>query len=165
MFCSDLFLTDAFLIKGNVEHKYTRLSKLLDEHRKTFIRVRDCTLIDLGSRDQIHTPLLHMNIDEVLVAHEFLDEAGDNAMADLAKEPDLDKVRIFYTGNLNVELAGYIRPGAYEITDSASRRFFVMRDPELRGFNHRDDDDLRRLTDLSYAIVNKERLSYVYDFN
>ena len=48
---------------------------------------------------------------------------------------------------------------------SASRRFFVMRDPELRGFNHRDDDDLRRLTDLNYAIVNKERLSYVYDFN
>ena len=86
MFCSDLFLTDAFLIKGNVEHKYTRLSKLLDEHRKTFLRVRDCTLIDLGSRDQIHTPLLHMNVDEVLVAHEFLDEAGDNAMADLAKD-------------------------------------------------------------------------------
>ena len=27
--CSDLFLTDAFLIKGNVENKYTRLSKLL----------------------------------------------------------------------------------------------------------------------------------------
>ncbi len=165
MFCSDLFLTDAFLIKGNVENKYTRLSKLLDEHRKTFLRVRDCTLIDLGSRDQIQTPLLHMNVDEVLVAHEFLDEAGDSPLADLAKEPDLDKVRVFYTGNLNVELAGLIRPGAYEVTDSATRRFFVMREPELRGFNHRDDDDLKRIVNLPYAIVNKSRLSYVYDFN
>ena len=39
--CSDLFLTDAFLIKGNVEHKYTRLSKLLDEHRKIYLAIRD----------------------------------------------------------------------------------------------------------------------------
>lgn len=165
MLCSDLFLTDAFLIKGNVEHKYTRLSKLLDEHRKTFLRVRDCTLIDLGSRDQIQTPLLHMNLDEVLVAHEYLDEAGDGVMAELAGDPDLDKVRVFYTGNLNVELAGYIRPGAYEVSDSGTRRFFVMREPELRGFNHRDDDELKKLVKLPYAIVNKARLSYVYDFN
>ena len=69
MLCSDLFLTDAFLIKGNVENKYTRLSKILDEHRKTFLRIRDCTLVDLKSRDQIHTPLLHINLDEVLIAH------------------------------------------------------------------------------------------------
>ena len=165
MLCSDLFLTDAFLIKGNVEHKYTRLSKLLDEHRKTFIRVRDCTLIDLGSRDRIQTPLLHMNVDEILVAHEYLDEAGDGARAEMAADPDLDKVRVFYTGNLNVELAGLIRPGSYEVTDSATRRFFVMRQPELRGFSHRDDEDLKRLMNLPYAIVNKARLSYVYDFN
>ncbi len=165
MLCSDLFLTDAFLIKGNVEHKYTRLSKLLDEHRKTFIRVRDCTLIDLGSRDRIQTPLLHMNVDEILVAHEYLDEAGDGARAEMASDPDLDKVRVFYTGNLNVELAGFIRPGSYEVTDSATRRFFVMREPELRGFNHRDDEDLKRILNLPYAIVNKTRLSYVYDFN
>lgn len=165
MLCSDLFLTDAFLIKGNVEHKYTRLSKLLDEHRKTFIRVRDCTLIDLGSRDQIQTPLLHMNVDEILVAHEYLDEAGDGTRAELAADPDLDKVRVFYTGNLNVELAGFIRPGAYEVTDSATRRFFVMREPELRGFNHQGDDDLKAIVNMPYAIVNKSRLSYVYDFN
>ena len=40
---SDLLLTDCFLIKGNVENKYTRLSQLLDEHRKYFVRVRDAT--------------------------------------------------------------------------------------------------------------------------
>ncbi len=46
---SDMLLTDSFLIKGNVENKYTRLSKLLDEHRKFFLRIRDVTLIDIRS--------------------------------------------------------------------------------------------------------------------
>ena len=73
---TDLFLTDCFLVKGTVENKYTRLSRLLDGHRKSFLRVRDVTLIDLVSRERIQTPLLHMNLDEILMAHEFLDEAG-----------------------------------------------------------------------------------------
>jgi hypothetical protein len=165
--CSDLFLTDAFLIKGNVENKYTRLSKLLDEHRKYFLRVRDVTLIDLKSKERIQTPLLHMNVDEVLLAHEFLDEAGDQTRRELAKghEDSLQRVRAFYTGNLNVEVAGSIRPHAYEVSDKATRRFFVMRDPKLRGFKHLGDDDLKGVLDLPYAILNKERLSYIYDFN
>jgi hypothetical protein len=168
--CSDLFLTDAFLIKGNVENKYTRLSKLLDEHRKYFLRIRDVTLVDLNSCERISTPLLHMNVDEVLMAHEYLDEAGDGTRADLANsiehEPeDLHKVRVFYTGNLNVEIGGEIRGGAYEISDKATRRFFVMRNPSLRGFHHRDDEELLRFTKLPYLILNKERLSYIYDFN
>lgn len=164
---SDLFLTDAFLIKGNVENKYTRLSKLLDEHRKYFLRIRDCTLIDLVSKDRIHTPLLHMNVDEVLLAHEYLDEAGDGVRMAWAREgeEDLQKVRVFYTGNLNLELAGEIRPSAYEISDKATRRFFVMRNPVLRGFKDRDDPELKQLTKLEYAILNKERVSYLYDFN
>ena len=165
--CSDLFLTDAFLIKGNVENKYTRLSKLLDEHRRYFLKIRDVTLIDLNSHERIRTPLLHMNVDEVLMAHEFLDEAGDQMRADLARDqPDmLQKVRVFYTGNLNVEVAGTIRPGAYEVNDRAPRRFFVMRDPKLRGFRDNGDDELKQMLDLPYAILNKARLSYVYDFN
>lgn len=165
--CSDLFLTDAFLIKGNVENKYTRLSKLLDEHRKYFLKVRDVTLIDLRSKERIQTPLLHMNVDEVLMAHEFLDEAGDQARRELAKEQagSLQRVRVFYTGNLNVEVAGSIQPHAYEVSDKATRRFFVMRAPKLRGFKDQGDDELKSLLDLPYVILNKERLSYVYDFN
>ena len=165
--CSDLFLTDAFLIKGNVENKYTRLSRLLDEHRRSFLRVRDVTLIDLQSRERINTPLLHMNVDEVLLAHEYLDEAGDMTRAELAKEQEgtLQKVRVFYTGNLNVEIGGSIRPSAYEISDKATRRFFVMREPKLRGFTDHGDKELKQLLSLSYAILNKTRLSYVYDFN
>jgi hypothetical protein len=49
---SDLFLTDSFLIKGEVERKYNRLSQMLDEHRKYFLKVRNATLVDLWSADR-----------------------------------------------------------------------------------------------------------------
>ena len=162
---SDLFLTDAFLIKGTVENKYTRLSKMLDEHRKYFLRLREVTLVDLASRDRIQTPFLHMNIDEILLAHEYLDDAGDTHRPDMAKEQDLEKVRVFYTGGLNLEVGGEIQPEAYEVSDKATRRFFVMRNPVLRGFDPKGDEELASLLKLPYAILNKDRLSYVYDFN
>jgi hypothetical protein len=162
---SDLLLTDAFLIKGNVENKYTRLSQILDEHRRYFVRVRDATLIDLHSKERIQTPLLHVNLDEVLLAHEFIDGAGDQKRAELATDDRLHRVRVFYTGNLNVELAGEVRPGAYEADDRVTRRFFIMRKPKVRGFEHGGDEDLKLLDGLAYAILNKARLSYVYDFN
>jgi hypothetical protein len=162
---SDLLLTDSFLIKGNVENKYTRLSQILDEHRKYFLKVRDATLIDLKTCERIKTPLLHVNLDEVLMAHELLDEAGDHHMRVDVPDSELHRVRVFYTGMLNVEVAGYVRPGAYEADDHLSRRFFVLRKPAVRGFKDQGDADLKLLGSLSYLILNKTRLSYIYDFN
>lgn len=163
---SDLILTDAFLIKGQIENKYTRLSQVLDEYRKYFIKVRDATLIDLNTRDQIQTPLLHVNIDEILLAHELIDAAGDPHAKGLAQGGDeTHRVRVFYTGNLNVELAGEIRARSYEATDRATRRFFVMHNPEVRGMGLEGDNDLGLLKGLNYAILNKTRLSYIYDFS
>jgi hypothetical protein len=162
---SDLFLTDSFLIKGEVERKYNRLSQMLDEHRKYFLKVRNATLVDLNTCDRIVTPLLHVNMDEILLAHEFLDSASDSSAAELYKHVNFAKVRVFFTGHLNIEVGGEVRPGSYEVDDRATRRFFVMRNPQLRGFNSRGNDDLGQVKDLSYLIINKTRLSYIYDFN
>ena len=163
---SDLILTDAFLIKGQVDNKYTRLSQLLDEYRKFFVRVRDATLIDLSSRDRIQTPLVHVNVDEIILAHELIETAGDPYAARLAHDGVRhQRVRVFYTGNLNVEIAGEVRPGCYEADDRSTRRFFVMQKPEVRGMKLEGDRDLELLSGLSYVILNKTRLSYVYDFN
>ncbi|MEY2786499.1 MAG: hypothetical protein RL277_2711 [Planctomycetota bacterium] len=162
---SDLLLTDSFLIKGNVENKYTRLSTILDEYRRYFLKVRDATLIDLNSCERITTPLLHVNVDEILMGHEFLDSGGDQHMRELAKNQMTHRVRVFYTGSLNVEFGGEVRPGSYEVDDRTSRRFFIMRNPVVRGFNDRNDPDLKLLSKLPYAILNKARLSYIYDFN
>ncbi len=161
---SDLFLTDSFLIKGQVENKHARLSQLLDGHRKVFLKVRDATLVDLFSRDRIQTPLLHVNLNQILLAHELIETAGDPTARLLSTDTELQRVRTFYTGNLNVEIAGDVRPGAYEM-DDPTKRFFVMRKPEVRGMDFSGDNDLELLKDLPYAILNKGRLSYVYDFN
>jgi hypothetical protein len=40
-----------------------------------------------------------------------------------------------------------------------------MRNPVVRGFNDKGDPDLKLVTRMPYAILNKLRLSYVYDFN
>ncbi len=162
---SDLILTDSFLIKGNIENKYTRLSTILDEYRRYFVKVRDATLIDLNSCERISTPLLHVNVDEILMGHEFIDTGGDQHMRELAKNHAINRVRVFYTGSLNIEFAGEVRPGSYEADDRASRRFFIMRNPLVRGFNDRNDADLKLLAKLPYVILNKARLSYIYDFN
>ena len=163
---SDVFLTDHFLIKGTVENKYTRLSQLLDGHRRRFLKIKDATLVDLKSRDRIQTPQLHVNLDEVLMAHEFLDTAGDSTMAQLSQYADWNhRVRVFYTGALNLEVAGSIRPGCYEITDHKSGRFFVIKSPVVRGVEWEEDEDLKLLESLDYAILNRERLAYIYDFN
>ncbi len=162
---SDLFLTDSFLIKGEVERKYDRLSQVLDEHRKYFLKIRNATLVDLNTCDRITTPLLHVNMDEILLAHEFLDSAADSQVQAMYKQVDFAKIRVFFTGHLNVEVGGEVRPGSYEVDDRATRRFFVMRGPAVRGFNAREDKDLAQLLELPYLIINKTRLSYIYDFN
>lgn len=162
---SDLFLTDSFLIKGEIENKYTRLSTMLDEHRKFFFKIRNATLVDLNTCDRITTPLLHVNVDEILLAHEFIDTASDPRQQELSRDQAFHKVRMFFTGHLNMEVGGEVRPGSYEADDRATRRFFVMRNPTLRGFNSRNDKDLSLLSKMSYVIVNKTRLSYIYDFN
>ena len=162
---SDLFLTDSFLIKGEIENKYTRLQNLLDEHRRYFIKVKNATLVDLNTCDRITTPVLHINMDEILLAHEFLDNANDPRQVELFKLQKFHKVRVFFTGHLNLEVGGEVRPGSYEVDDRSTRRFFAMRNPLLRGFNARDDQDLNLMTKMNYVIVNKTRLSYIYDFN
>ena len=126
---TDLLLTDAFLIKGCVENKYTRLQQVLDEHRRYFLKVRDATLVDLKTRERISTPLLHVNVDEILLAHELLDEAGDAYLKALSKQQqEAHRVRVFYTGNLNMEIGGYIRPGSYEADDHATRYYRARAD-------------------------------------
>ncbi|MAE27540.1 MAG: hypothetical protein QF724_02930 [Planctomycetota bacterium] len=162
---SDLLLTDTFLIRGNIENKYARLSRILDEHRRFFLKVRDATLIDLGTGDRITTPLLHVNMDEILLAHEFLDGGNDTVLADMAKDQELDRIRAFYTGRVNLEFAGHVRPGSYDVNDHSTRRFFVMSSPVMKGLVDHDDRDLKQLADLPYAILNKERVAFLYDFN
>ncbi|MBK8976056.1 MAG: hypothetical protein IPM29_09025 [Planctomycetes bacterium] len=160
----DLFLTDAFLIKGRLVGKYHRLGKVLEDLERTFLSIEDATLVSLRSREVVRTPRVQVNVSEVLLAHELIDLAGDEAMRSLAIDAKTVRVRAFYRGGIQVELAGRIAPGAYEPSRGPSRRWFVLADPTIRGLDFEGNDDLHVLTNLGYAIVQKTKLSYVYDF-
>lgn len=161
---SDLFLTDSFLIKGMVAGKSTRISKFLDEYRRHFLPIHEATMIDLKSRQRIATPRVFVNLDEIVFAHEFLDTAGDFFQKTIAKDREAVRIRAFYSGGVNVELAGRVRPKAYE-SDDVTKRFFVMEAPQIRGLDLEGDADLAVLKSLPYIVVNKSRLAYIYDFN
>ncbi|HKE00858.1 MAG TPA: hypothetical protein VKE69_07610 [Planctomycetota bacterium] len=162
---TDLLVTDAFLIKGSVEPKPKRFFNLLDEWRSRFITVRDATLIDLRNRNTIRTPRILVNMERIVLAHEFIDTASDRTARALAQDRKLVSIRAFHVGAVNFELAGQVRPGSYEPSEAA-KRFFVMERPSIRGIDVQGrEDELALLTQLDYVIVARDRLSYIYDFN
>jgi hypothetical protein len=163
VFVEDLFLTDVFLIKGRLPNKSKRLTNMLEDHARAFLHVQDATMVSLRGSEVIRTPSVMVNMNELILAHELVEVAGDEIFKRLAQNQKQTRVRAFYNGIVQFELAGAVEPGAYETTGTTSRRFFIMQKPVLRGINL-EEPELAILKKLDYAIVRKDRMSYVYDF-
>ncbi len=164
VFVEDVFLTDVFLVKGRLPNKTKRLSNLLEDYQRAFLPVQDATLVSLRTNEVIRTPTVMININEVVLAHELVEVAGDEVLRRLAGSTQKPtKIRAFYNGATQFELAGMIEPGAYESQGVNKRRYFIMQRPSIRGLDL-DQPDLKILRTLEYAIVRKDRMAYVYDF-
>ena len=161
-FVEDLFLTDSFLIKGRLQNKSRRLTNALEDHARAFLRISDATMVALRGVEVIRTPAVQVNIEEVIFAHELLDTAGDEVQRRLALPNKTVRIRTFYNGVVQFELAGVIEPGAYE-QQATGRKYFIMEQPRLRGLDL-DHPELQLLNRLDYAIVRREKMSYIYDF-
>ncbi|MCA8974187.1 MAG: hypothetical protein KDC98_05665 [Planctomycetes bacterium] len=164
VFVEDLFVTPVFLIKGRLHGKSKRLTNVLEDFQRSFLHVRDATMVSLRNQEVIRTPNVMVNLDEVLFAHELLEVAGDVSMRRLGKGEKSTRIRGFYGGAVQFELSGQIEPGAYETNSLTQRRFFIMQQPCLRGLSL-DHPELALLSKLDYAIVRKDRMAYVYDFS
>ncbi len=164
VFVEDLFLTDVFLVKGRLPNKSKRLTNLLEDYGRTFLPVQDATLVSLRNNEVIRTPSVMVNIGEVILAHELVEVAGDETMRRLANSPEkASRIRAFYNGIVQFELAGQIETGAYESQPVTGRRWFIMQKPVVRGLDLAHPE-LTLLKNLDYAIVRKDRMAYVYDF-
>lgn len=161
----DLVLTDCFLVKGVVEGKVGRLSRHLDTFNKRFLPIRNATMVDLRGGEPITSPRIMVNLEEVVLAHELVETGGDVFQKNLARDQKTVRVRAFFSGNNNIEVAGLIRPGAYDVSDPITRRFFVVQEPVVRGIDFGVSPELQVLSRMPYAIVQKDRISYVYDFS
>jgi hypothetical protein len=159
----DLFLTDSFLIKGRFEGKHGRLSQTLDGWRRGFVPVLDATLIDLRSREVFETPRVAIAWKELILAHELIDTGSDHYRRHLVAERTRVPIRAFVAGRLPLELSGEAVSQAYD-HGGLFQRCFILHQPRLRGLECEKHAELRCLAQMSYAIVMRERLSYVYDF-
>ena len=157
----DLILTDAFLVKGRVESKFARLSKVLNQYKKQFLVLSSAKMVDLRRGEVIETPRVHINMREIVMAHEFVDPAGDYFQAKLSagsEETKPVKIRAFYHGSTNLEIAGRIRPGAYENEGlDGAGAFFVMDDVTLRGLESTVSEDFANLHHLAVRDHQQER--------
>ncbi len=164
VFVEDVFLTDVFLIKGRLPNKTKRLTNLLEDFSRTFLPVHDATLLSLRNREVIRTATVMVNVAEVILAHELVDVAGDETLRRLAGSTEKKtKIRAFYNGASQFEIAGQIEAGAYESTPPLHRKFFIMQKPVVRGLDLQHPE-LALLKGLDYAILKKDRMAYVYDF-
>jgi hypothetical protein len=164
VFVEDVFLTDVFLIKGRLANKPKRLTNLLEDWGRAFLPVQDATLVSLRTREVIRTGTVMVNVSEVILAHELVDVAGDETLRRLAGSGEKRaKIRAFYNGTVQFEIAGQIEPGAYESQPPAHRKFFIMQKPVVRGLDL-SHPELSLLKSLEYGIMKKDRMAYVYDF-
>ncbi|MCA8957028.1 MAG: hypothetical protein KDC87_13200 [Planctomycetes bacterium] len=161
----DLFLTDTFLIKGRLVGKHQRLAKMLEAFTDGFLQVEDAAMVSLRSSEVIRSPRVLVNPRELILAHELIDFAGDSVQRQLARTEKNTRIRAFYNGAVQLELSGMIEQRAYEPNHRSGQRYFVMENPRLRGIQVGNGSELSILAGLSYAIVRKDRLAYVYDFS
>lgn len=164
VFVEDLFLTDSFLIKGRLSSKYQRLSRMLEDIERQFVSIEDAELYSLQGGETVRTPRVLVNLDEVLLAHEFVQVAVDETQRTLAHNQKHVPVRTFHNGRIQLEVSGRVEPHAYEPGRGPGKRFFVIQQPQIRGIDTANSEALRALASLEYAIVQKSKLSYIYDF-
>jgi hypothetical protein len=165
VFVEDLFLTDAFMIKGRLANKCHRLSKMLEDVERRFVTIEDAMLVALRGNEVVRTPRVLVNTDEIVLAHELVDIAGDQQQRILAANEKSIKIRAFYSGSVQIEVAGNVEAGAYEPSRGPGRRYFIMQNPKIRGLRYEQCPELALLQKLSYAIVQKHKLAYIYDFS
>ena len=84
-------------------------------------------------------------------------------MRRLAGNDKHSRVRAFYNGSVQFEVGGQIESGAYEANKMTGRKYFIMQAPTVRGLDL-DHAELRVLKSLEYAILQRDRMAYVYDF-
>src|SRR5688572_24014591 len=80
----DLFVTDCFLIKGRLTNKFQRLTRMLEDHERSYLSVEDAVMASLRGPEVIRSPRVLINQREVVFAHELVDVAGDEAQRRLA---------------------------------------------------------------------------------
>lgn len=164
-YVKDLFLTESFLIKGLVRNGSQRLSTFLNSGTAPFIEVNDATLIGVTQGDRIVTARAMVHRNEILLAHELIEAAGDSTLKNLAsKDEDRTLVNLYFSGRLPLEVSGKMLKRAYNRKDLGNQKFLVVTEPSIEGLGGKKAREFSVLTKAPYVIVNRDRIAYVFDY-
>jgi hypothetical protein len=165
-YVKDLFLTESFLVKGYVNTGGQRLTTFLNNLRARFLEVHDATLIGVARGDRIVTARAMICVDEILLANELIESAGDQMMKQLA-DPDKDRalVNLYFSGRLPIEVTGKMPAKAYNRKDLGAQDFLVVTEPSIDGLGASKAREFSVLKRASYVIINRLRLAYVFDYS
>jgi hypothetical protein len=159
-----LFLTQRFLIKGNVRTGDLRLSSFLNSVRRPWLTIDQATLIDLRHPDRVLIKQMTVRLADVIFGHEFLDLSGDPLRRSLAQQEsnDFRMLSVFFRAPCRLEMLGRIRHESLE--SGQGDEFFVVMEPLLRGFEDKDAAEVQALKNLPYAIVNRAQVDCFFQY-
>jgi hypothetical protein len=159
-----LFLTQRFLVKGNVRTGDLRLSSFLNSVRRPWLSIENATLIDLRLPDRVFAKTTTLRLADVILAHEFLDLAGDPLRRSLAvqEQNDFRMLSIYFRAPCRLEMLGRARHDAVDA--GTGDEFFVVMEPLLRGFDDKDAADVQALKNMNYAIVNRRQVHCFFQY-
>jgi hypothetical protein len=163
-----LFLTQRFLVKGNVRTGELRLSSFLNAQRRSWVAIENATIVDLEREDRVVAKQLSLRRDDVVFAHEYLDLSGDPLRKSLAQQEqdDYRMFSLYFRAPCRFEMLGKVRRDVLE--SGQGDEFFVVMDPLLRGFAERDPEqhaaEVKGLKSLSYAILNRAQVHCFFQY-
>jgi hypothetical protein len=161
-YIKDILLTEHFLVKCFIDTGSLRLSDYLDSLTRTFVPLRNVIMIDVEQGETVSSHEAQIRRDEIIVAHELLDVTGDSDLRNMMNQATFsESVDLYHTGALGLEISGKMRPEANEGM-CGEKLFFVMLDVGIRGLDLSISPDLKRLTSMPYAIVNRKQIGYIF---
>jgi len=164
-YVNDLFLTESFLVKGLVKGGGKRLSNFLNSVTAPFIEVLDATMIGVTQGDRIVTARAMIHRNEILLAHELIESAGDSTLKNLSSaNEERALVNLYFSGRLPLEVSGKMLKRAYNRKDLGDQRFLVVTEPSIEGLGGKKAREFGVLAKAPYLIVNRDRIAYVFDY-
>jgi len=165
-YVKDLFLTESFVVKGHVQTGGKRLTNYLNSLPHPFVEVNDATMVGVAQGDRIVTARAMLAVDEVLLAHELVESAGDGLQRQLSDlEGERALVNVYLGGKLPIEVSGRMLKRAYARSDLGDQDFLVITEPTIEGLPAgQGGREISLLKRLPYVAINRRRIAYVFDY-
>lgn len=151
-----LFLLPGMAVRGTVFPCRQRLSDHLRTLQDTLLEVRDAEVCWLRDDAREECRQVHLRLDRLLLAHEYVDLGGDRFLRDRHVQQPTVPVTVGFTGEPDLRVTGQVRADALQRRD----RFMALTDPHCvtepqavayAGWVH----------GLPYLLVNRDSLAVV----